>query len=94
MIVWTASALQDIHDAYTHIAESNERAAERINAAIFAAGESLSHFPRRGRHGRQNGTRELIVQSTPYYLVYRIRRDGAIIIRRVMHMARDWPRRH
>ena len=94
MIVWTASALQDIQEAVFYLSERTERAAERISGAIFAAGESLSHFPKRGRHGKQNGTRELIVQSTPYYLVYRITRGGDVVIRRVMHMARDWPRRH
>jgi plasmid stabilization system protein ParE len=93
MIVWTALALQDIQDAVLYISESSERAADRVGSAILAAGESLTYFPKRGRYGKQNGTRELIVQSTPYYLVYRITRDGDIVIRRVMHMARDWPRR-
>lgn len=94
MIIWAPRAIRDLREAYLYYAESSERAAERINAAIVMAGESLSHFPRRGRHGRQSGTRELIVQTTRYYLVYRIARSGDVRITRVMHMARDWPRRH
>jgi addiction module RelE/StbE family toxin len=93
VIIWTTRSQIDLREVHIYISESNEPAAERVAAAIRAAGNSLMHFPRRGRHGKQSGTRELVVQSTPYYLVYHIRRDGDVVIRRVMHMARDWPRR-
>ena len=91
MIRWAPRAQIDLREAHRYISESNERAAERVSAAIKAAGESLSFFPHRGRRGKARGTRELIVQTTPYYLVYRITGDRVEIMR-VMHMARDWPR--
>jgi toxin ParE1/3/4 len=93
MIIWAPRANRDIREAYFYIAESNERAADRINSAIVEAGEGLVHFPRRGRRSGLRRSRELIVQNTHYILVYRIARNGDVIIQRVMHMARDRPQR-
>jgi len=93
MIIWAPRAVRDLQEAQDYISERNERAAERVTTAILAAGEGLIDFPRRGRRSRVYGRRELIVQTTPYFLVYRIARNGDVTISRVMHMARDWPPR-
>jgi toxin ParE1/3/4 len=92
VIIWAPSSQIDLREAHDHISESNERAADLVAAAIRAAGDSLAHFPKRGRRSGIRGARELIVQRTPYILIYRIARNGDVTISRVMHMARDWPR--
>jgi toxin ParE1/3/4 len=42
-----------------------------------------------GRQGRVGGTRELVVQGTPYIVVYRVHDDVEILA--VVHGARKWP---
>jgi toxin ParE1/3/4 len=59
-------------------------------AVLRAAAESLVEMPHRGRPGRWQGTRELIIPSTPYLIPYRVRGE-VIEILRVFHGARQWP---
>jgi addiction module RelE/StbE family toxin len=47
-------------------------------------------FPEIGRPGRIDGTRELIIQRTPYIAAYRIA-GKTIRILRVLHGAQMWP---
>ncbi|MEO8727435.1 MAG: type II toxin-antitoxin system mRNA interferase toxin, RelE/StbE family [Acidobacteriaceae bacterium] len=43
-----------------------------------------------GRPGRIDGTRELIIQRTPYIAVYHV--DSEVVrILRVLHGAQQWP---
>jgi plasmid stabilization system protein ParE len=58
-----------IHD---YIGEQNPAAAARVGASIREAGEVLRYFPYSGRPGRAAGTREWVVRSLPYVLVYEI----------------------
>lgn len=57
---------------------------------IHEEAKLLSRFPRSGRVGRVPGTRERVVDKTPYILAYRIV-TGRIRILRVYHSARTWP---
>jgi plasmid stabilization system protein ParE len=43
-----------------------------------------------GRPGRRSGTRELVIASTPYIAIYRIKADSIQIVR-LMHGAQKWP---
>lgn len=52
--------------------------------------EGLQRFPESGRLGRVEGTRELVVDRTPYIAAYRIAGDTVRILR-VLHGAREWP---
>jgi len=90
MTRWTSDARKDIHDAWLHISENNERAADRIVETITAAGERLSRFPAMGRKGLAPGTREFSIPRTSYFLVYGIL-AGNVEIFRVMHTSRQWP---
>lgn len=53
-----------------YIEHFNSDAAKRVYARLLAAGESLAHFPHRGRPAG-NGTRELPVVP-PYILRYEV----------------------
>jgi ParE toxin of type II toxin-antitoxin system, parDE len=53
-------------------------------------GSSLKQFPYRGRNGDLEGTRELVMASLPYIIVYGIEAQ-MIHIFRVIHAAQDWP---
>ncbi len=89
-IVWTALALRDLASARAYIAQDNAPAADRQVARVLAAVDSLRQFPDIGRPGRGAGTRELVVNRTPYIAAYRVRGD-AIEILRVLHGRQRWP---
>ena len=57
---------------------------------VIEAVERLVDFPHRGRQGRREGTRELVISGLPYIVVYRVR-DASIRILRVFHAAQNWP---
>ncbi|MCL4456872.1 MAG: type II toxin-antitoxin system RelE/ParE family toxin [Nitrospirae bacterium] len=87
---WTCPAIKDLKDAGDFIALDNPAAAERMAERVREAVEYLSEYPNMGKPGRVQGTRELIISSTPFIIVYRIL-SPAIEILRVLHHARKWP---
>ncbi|MEO8726964.1 MAG: type II toxin-antitoxin system RelE/ParE family toxin [Acidobacteriaceae bacterium] len=79
---------------HAYIAEDNESAARRMVDRILNALENLEGHPMMGRRGRVSGTRELVLNGTPYIVVYRWRaRKQVIEIDAVLHAARRWPSR-
>lgn len=89
-IVWAASSLRDLRAHLAYLAERNPAAARRAQTAIREAVERLAEYPHRGRPGRYEGTRELVIGGLPYVVVY-IAGDGEITILRVLHAAQAWP---
>ena len=89
-IEWLPSAARSLGTQLSYIAERNPRAAFDMGDAIEAAVSRLSDFPASARPGRVQGTRELVVPSTPFIVVYRIEATGVVILR-VLHGARKWP---
>jgi len=57
---------------------------------IYRVIADLETFPRRGRSGRIEGTRELVFPSLSYIAVYRLTNDR-VEIARIYHAAQDWP---
>ncbi len=89
-VVWRTRALADVSRIVRHIATDNPVAAARVGRELLLAGDSLAMFPRRGRPGRQAGTRE-VVATPPYVIVYRITGADLVTILRVWHAAQDRP---
>jgi addiction module RelE/StbE family toxin len=73
---YTADALAHLQSIFAFIDERNPAAARRVIADIRAAAERLRGFPALGRNGQQVGTREWVVQGSPYILVYEV---GALV---------------
>ena len=86
-VVWRASANADLVRIIRHVAEENPIAARQVARELLLAGDSLTLFPYRGRSGRVEGTRELVVMR-PYIIVYEVD-DAAVIILRVWHGAQS-----
>ena len=57
---------------------------------VYDAPATLLSFPNRGRPGKKEGTRELVLPSLPYLVVYTVRCD-AIYVVRILHGAQQWP---
>ena len=81
-IRWTIPALRDFTSQVASIAEDNSDAAERMRVVLLAATWQLVDYPYRGRPGRKEGTRELVIAEFPTYLVvYRVIPTDIRIIR-------------
>jgi toxin ParE1/3/4 len=89
---WAAPAEADLEALVLYIAEDSVEAALRVQDRILGAVGRLSELAARGRPGRMEGTRELVVGDTPYLAVYRLEKD-AVMVLRVLHGARAWPPR-
>ena len=88
-VLWTQLARQDLDDIAAYIALDNPTAAENTVRRIVEAVAGLSFYPRIGREGRVEGTRELVISGTPFIAVYRLRERIEILS--VYHGARQWP---
>ncbi|MFN8517423.1 MAG: type II toxin-antitoxin system RelE/ParE family toxin [Thermomicrobiales bacterium] len=91
-IVWTASARRDLITHFDYLATRDPDAAIRMDDAIRSAIARLTDFPNRGRPGRREATRELVVAHWPYVIVYVVR-DATVAILRILHTSQEWPPR-
>jgi len=57
--------------------------------ALYVALTTLLTVPNRGRLGKKEGTRELVMSPLPYILVYTVRGDAVYV--RILHGAQQWP---
>ena len=90
-IEWSANAVADLQNISEFIErDRNLDTANRISRAIFEAAQSLLRLPYRGRLGRVEGTRELLVLPLPYVVVYRIAAERILIVN-IVHGAQRWP---
>jgi toxin ParE1/3/4 len=89
-VVWTARALSDLAALRAYIAQDNLPAADRQVELVLAAVAGLTQFPNSGRPGRRAGTRELVVDRTPYLVPYRVRGELIEVVR-VLHGRQRWP---
>ena len=89
-LTWSAFALADRDDIFSHIEADSPRAAVAVDEHIAQAVLRLVEFPESGRSGRVPGTRELVIPRTPYITAYTLTQDRIRILR-VLHGARMWP---
>jgi addiction module RelE/StbE family toxin len=72
-IEWSAHALADLKSISEYIEQDrNLETANRVTRAIYDAIQSLRRLPYRGRYGRLENTRELVVPGLPWIAVYQV----------------------
>jgi toxin ParE1/3/4 len=87
---WSEQAADDLEHITDYLFENApERAAELVRG-IYDSPATLLTFPYRGRVGRKEGTRELVLSSLPYVVVYQITGEVIYIVR-ILHGAQKWP---
>lgn len=87
---WTEQAASDLEHITDYLFEHvPDRAAELVRA-VYTAPAALLTFPYRGRPGKRDGTRELVLSPLPYVIVYTVRGDMIVIVR-ILHGAQQWP---
>jgi toxin ParE1/3/4 len=91
-IRWLKRALANLDAEAAFIARENPAAAARVVDTVARTVDLLAQHPGLGRPGRVQGTRELVVASTPYLVPYRVR-NNVVEILRVFHGARKWPQK-
>ena len=87
---WTIPAANDLYNIVQHIRKDNPTAAVKVATTLYDGCAGLREFPRRGRKGRIEHTRELVFPGLPYIVVYRIQ-DQIVELLRIYHGAQDWP---
>lgn len=87
---WSRPALVDLRRIREYIAQESPARAATVVSRLRAAALGLAQFPRRGRPGDHEDTRELVVARMPYIVVCRID-DDEVVILRVLHGAQRWP---
>lgn len=68
---WSEEAADDLERITNYLFEHTPPHARELLRAIYHAPAALLQFPYRGRPGRKEGTRELVLSPLPYIVVYR-----------------------
>lgn len=87
---WLARALHNLEDIGDYIARDDPGAALHMVERVETCTSGLEANPERGRRGRVDGTRELVIPGTPYLVVYRLGATSVDVLR-VLHGAQQWP---
>lgn len=89
---WKPLAEQDKALIIDYLAEESPQVAIEQGDEIEHQVERLVEHPQLGRPGRIRGTRELVINRTPYIVAYRVT-STTITVLRVIHGAQRWPQR-
>ena len=87
---WSVLARADRKAIYDYMEADSPHAVIAVDDRIGSRIKDLLQFPEMGRPGRIDGTRELVINSTPYIAAYRISGDTVTILR-VLHGTQQWP---
>ena len=88
---WTEAAAADLERIATYLLENAPERAPKLMRELYSAPSALLTFPYRGRPGRKQGTRELVLSSLPYIVVYHKSSGDVIHVARILHGAQKWP---
>ena len=87
---WTSDAVDDLERISDYIAEDRPETARRIALDIIRSVDALETFPNRGRPGRVEDTRELVLAHLPFIAVYEVGEEEVQVLR-ILHGAQQWP---
>jgi toxin ParE1/3/4 len=87
---WTEDTAADLERITNYLFRNPPEHAADLVRSIYDAPAMLLTFPHRGRPGRKEGTRELVLASLPYIIVYQITGD-VIHVARIVYGAQKWP---
>ncbi|MDF0602172.1 type II toxin-antitoxin system RelE/ParE family toxin [Psychromarinibacter sp. C21-152] len=86
---WSTPAIADLMAIVDFISDDNPDAAAALVDDIQDRVDGLRAHPKRGRPGRVEGTRELVVR--PNYILVYAEAETAVTVLRVLHAAQMWP---
>lgn len=89
---WSALAKREFTAAIEYIAVEKPLAAEALAERVAARVDALADNPLIGRPGRRSGTREFVLSSTPFLVIYRAASEEVFVLR-FLHGRQIWPPR-
>ena len=92
-LLWSEPATQDLDRIEEYISKDNNPtvAIDIVLKVIETVGMILPTHPRAGRLGRVTDTRELVIEGTPFIVIYRQIGSDQLQVIRVRHDAQQWP---
>ena len=87
---WTEEAANDLERIADYLLTHTPDRAPELIRRVYDAPSTLLTFPNRGRRGKKPGTRELVLGSLPYVVVYAVRGETVFVVR-ILHAAQQWP---
>lgn len=88
-VEWTKGAQRNLDAIEAYIAQDNPKAGAKLVLKIVKRTFSqLSKHPSSGKHGRIDGTRELIFTDFPYIVIYTVQNEILYILS-VFHTSHD-----
>jgi toxin ParE1/3/4 len=90
LVRWTKAAADDLENIADYLFAKTPENAARLIRELYNAPSTLKTLPNRGRPGKKAGTRELVMSSLPYVIVYQLSGDVIHVVR-ILHGAQDWP---
>lgn len=89
-VEWTPAAEASLLAIARYIAVDDPGAALAIYEEIRRQVGNLAEHPEIGRPGRVLGTRELVINRTPFIAAYRVK-QGVVTVLSVLHGKQRWP---
>ena len=87
---WTEDAVNDLERIADYLLKQVPDRAPDLIRRVYDAPATLLDLPNRGRPGKRDGTRELVLTPLPYIVVYTVR-SNVIFVVRILHGAQQWP---
>jgi toxin ParE1/3/4 len=85
---WAPSAAADLWTISEYLKRHHPQFVDTTVRRIYRTIQDLKKFPNRGRHGEEEGTREILFLPMPYVAVYRVK-DRCIEVLHIFHGAQD-----
>jgi len=89
-IRWTPAAAADLQHISDYLKDHHPHYQQPTIRKLYESIRSLKELPRRGRPGREAGTREIRFPPLPYVAVYRVKKQSIEVLR-IYHPAQDRP---
>jgi toxin ParE1/3/4 len=90
-IRWSPDAAADFQNIVDHFRD-DPAVARRVGQMIYEYLAGLGTPPLRGKHGRVEHTRELVLPPLPLIVVYRVRETAGVVeIVNLIHGTERWP---
>lgn len=87
---WTPASADDLDAIGDYLGKHLPSFAQSTIHEIYQAILALRSTPYRGRAGREEGTRELVLPRLPYIVVYRVKENDVEILH-IFHCAQRRP---
>jgi addiction module RelE/StbE family toxin len=88
---YTETALAELGDIFSYIAQYNRVAAAQVVARVEEAAARLARFPQMGTPKYRAGVRMIALQRYPFLIFYTVEADEVLILS-VRHAARERPK--